>query len=120
VDQKQINFFKEILLAWREELLGQANGTVSSLSGMDPQLADLADQAAFEEVRSYLLRMRDRESKLIKKINNALDRIEDGTYGICDRCGEEISIGRLKARPVASFCIDCKTFMEREEAILGS
>ncbi len=81
--------------------------------------ADLTDRASFEIDRTFMLRIRDRESKLIKKIKKALERIEDSIFGICERCGEEISIKRLKARPVATLCIECKTKEEKLERVIG-
>lgn len=111
--------FKEILLTWREELIGQASGAMSSLSNMEENSSDPTDQATFEEGRSYLIRFRDRESRLIRKINETLGRIEDGSYGICDLCGEEIGVGRLEARPVATLCIACKTKTEASEKYLN-
>jgi DnaK suppressor protein len=76
---------------------------------------DLPDQANVESDRDFLLRMRDRERKLIMKIREALDRIETDTYGLCEECDEEISEQRLMARPVATLCIDCKTLQEEDE-----
>jgi DnaK suppressor protein len=80
---------------------------------------DPTDRASLEADRNFMLRIRDREHKLIKKIKKALDRIENGTFGICDSCGEDISIERLKARPVTTQCIDCKTKEEAQEKALG-
>jgi DnaK suppressor protein len=80
---------------------------------------DPTDRAALEADRNFMLRIRDRESKLIKKIKQALERIDGGTYGICESCGEDISIKRLKARPVTTQCIDCKSKEEALEKALG-
>jgi DnaK suppressor protein len=80
---------------------------------------DPTDRATLEADRNFMLRIRDREAKLIKKIKKALDRIEDKTFGICESCGEDISIKRLKARPVTTQCIDCKTKDEALEKALG-
>ena len=78
-------------------------------------LPDFADQSSFESDRNFLLRLRDRERKLLAKIDEALQRINDGTFGICEECEKEIGIKRLKARPVVSLCIECKTKQEEEE-----
>jgi DnaK suppressor protein len=80
---------------------------------------DPTDRASLESDRNFMLRIRDRESKLIKKIKKALARIENGTFGICEKCGEDISKERLKARPVTTQCIDCKTKEEAFEKALG-
>jgi DnaK suppressor protein len=79
------------------------------------EIGDFLDMATSESSRSYLLRIRDRENRLIKKIRQALRDMEDGNYGYCQQCDEEIAIERLKARPVARFCIHCKTKMEAQE-----
>jgi len=80
---------------------------------------DPTDRASLESERNFMLRIRDRENKLIKKVRKALNRIEKGTFGICEECGENISIKRLKARPVTTQCIDCKTKEEASEKALG-
>jgi DnaK suppressor protein len=80
---------------------------------------DPTDRAAYEAERNFELRIRDREHKLIKKVKKALERIEDGTFGICEKCGEEIDTKRLKVRPVTTLCIDCKTKEEALEKALG-
>ncbi len=80
-----------------------------------PALPDINDQASFESERSFELRIKDRERKLINKVQEALKKIGDGSYGVCDSCGEPISVKRLQARPVTSFCINCKAEMEAEE-----
>jgi DnaK suppressor protein len=82
-------------------------------------LPDPPDRASLEADRNFMLRIRDRENKLIKKIKKALDRIENGTFGVCEKCGEDISVKRLKARPVTTLCIDCKTKEEAFEKALG-
>ena len=117
--KKDIEFFQKLLTKWRSDLLSQADGTVSILTDPYENLADATDRAAFEADRSFLLRIRDRESKLINKINEALDRIDDKTYGVCDTCDNKISIKRLKARPVTTLCIECKTRQEAFEKAAG-
>jgi len=111
--------FKELLTNWLEELLSQADNTVSGMTAPKENFPDPTDRAALEADRNFMLRIRDRESKLIKKIKQALERIENDTYGICESCGEEISVKRLKARPVTSQCIDCKSKEEALEKALG-
>ena len=112
-------FFKKLLTQWQKDLLSQADGTVSMLTAPYENLADATDRAVFEADRNFMLRIRDRESKLINKINEALERIDDGTYGICESCGDKISIERLKARPVTTLCIECKTRQEAFEKVAG-
>ena len=117
--KKDIEFFKNYLSDRLEELLSQADNTVSGMTAPKENFPDPTDRAALEADRNFMLRIRDRESKLIKKIKAALDRIETETYGICESCGEEITIKRLKARPVTTQCIDCKSKEEALEKALG-
>ncbi|UCF92707.1 MAG: RNA polymerase-binding protein DksA [Desulfobacterales bacterium] len=117
--KKDKDFFKELLANWLEELLDQADDTVSGMTAPKENFPDPTDRAALEADRNFMLRIRDRESKLIKKIKQALERIENDTYGICETCGEEIAVARLKARPVTSQCIDCKSKEEALEKALG-
>jgi DnaK suppressor protein len=119
MEQKDLDYFENLLTQWLDELLGKAGNTVVGLISSEDHLADPLDRAAFDSERSYTLRIRDRESVLIKKINASLNDIEDGVYGICDECGTEISIKRLKARPVARRCIQCKTKQEQRERLTG-
>ena len=81
------------------------------------QFADHTDRASMETDRNFLLRIRDRERKLISKIDKAIERVEDGTFGLCDECGEGIEFKRLEARPVATLCVECKTRQEEDEKI---
>ncbi len=117
--KKKLTFFKKLLNERIDELLNQANETVSGMTSHKENLPDPSDRATLESDRNFTLRIRDRERKLIGKIKEALERIEDGTYGICEECGEEISTERLKARPVTTLCIDCKKTQEREEKVKG-
>jgi DnaK suppressor protein len=117
--KKDIVYFKEFLTDRLEELLSQADDTVSGMTIPKENFPDPTDRAALEADRNFMLRIRDRESKLIKKIKKALERIENGTFGICETCGEDISIKRLKARPVTSQCIECKSKEEALEKALG-
>ena len=111
--------FKELLTQQLEELLTTAERTVGQLVRSDGQPADPLDRASMDADRNYTFRIRDRESHLIKKIKLTLEKIDDGTFGICDECGNEIALARLKARPVTSYCIHCKTQMEAFEKVSG-
>jgi DnaK suppressor protein len=116
VDRELLEYFKTVLNDQKKSLLVQANQTVShDVIKERDHLSDYADIASSESDRTFHLRIRDRERKLIKKIDQALERINDGTFGLCERCGEEIDSDRLKARPVTTYCIDCKTKLEKEE-----
>ncbi len=116
---EDVAFFKKMLAQQLNELLTTAEKTVSSLIQSGEWAADPLDQAAMDSERNYTLRIRDRESHLIKKIKNALSKIDEGSFGICEACGEEIALARLKARPVTSYCIQCKTQMEAFEKEVG-
>ena len=117
--KKDIEYFKEFLNKRLAELLSHADNTVSGMTAPKENFPDPTDRASLEADRNFMLRIRDRENKLIKKIKKALDRIENGTFGICEKCGEDISVKRLKARPVTTHCIDCKTKEEALEKALG-
>ncbi len=117
--QKDLDFFKELLAKRLEDLLNQADDTVSGMTTPKENFPDPTDRASHESDRNFMLRIRDREHKLIKKIKKALERIENGTFGICETCEEEISIKRLKARPVTTQCFDCKSKEEALEKALG-
>lgn len=117
--KKDIDFFKELLTNQLEELLSLADNTVSGMTDPKENFPDPTDRASLEADRNFMLRIRDREHKLIKKIKKALERIENSTFGLCETCGEDISINRLKARPVTAQCIDCKTKEEALEKALG-
>ena len=117
MEEQDLEFFRQLLMQWMEELLNQADETGEELLDSRENLADPLDRASAESDRIRTLRMRDRESMLIKKIRQSLEDIENGEYGICEDCGEDISIERLKARPVTSFCINCKTKRESVEKI---
>ena len=117
--KKDLEYFRQLLTKRLEDLLSQADNTVSGMIAPKENFPDPTDRATLESDRNFMLRIRDRENKLIKKIKKALDRIETGTFGICESCGDDISIERLKARPVTTQCIDCKTKEEAEEKALG-
>lgn len=117
--KKQLAYFKKLLNERLDNLLKEANRTVSGMSDLKENMPDPADRATLESDRNFTLRIRDRERKLIGKIKDALERIENGTYGICESCEEDISDERLKARPVTTLCINCKKRQEDEERIKG-
>ncbi len=119
MNKKQQEHFRSILLAWIEELLDEISRTVSQLRDEHETHPDPNDRASQETDMSLELRSRDRESKLIKKINEALERIDSGDYGYCRTCGVEIGVQRLEARPTAELCVDCKTLDEIREKQLG-
>jgi DnaK suppressor protein len=117
--KKDIENFKKHLTARLDDLLNQAGDTVSGMTETKENFPDPTDRAALEADRNFMLRIRDREAKLIKKIRAALERIEGDRFGICESCGEDITIERLKARPVTTQCIDCKSKEEALEKALG-
>jgi DnaK suppressor protein len=119
MNKKDIKFFEDLLHQRLQELLSHAGDTVSGMTEQKENFPDPTDRATLESDRNFMLRIRDREHKLIKKVKKALDRIENNTFGICEKCGEDISIKRLKARPVTTQCIDCKTKEEAFEKALG-
>jgi DnaK suppressor protein len=115
VDEKRLEFFKSLLNSQMKELIDEASKTVTDLTITDGEFPDPTDRASWESDRNFLLRIRERERKLITKIREALTRIEEGNFGICERCGEEISDKRLEARPVTTLCINCKQEQENLE-----
>ena len=120
MNEKQQEHFKLILKAWRLELMEEVDRTVSHMKDEAANFPDPSDRAPQEEEFSLELRTRDRERKLIKKIDKTLIRIEEDDYGFCDQCGIDIGIRRLEARPTAELCVDCKTLDEiREKQITG-
>jgi DnaK suppressor protein len=119
MNDAKIQYFRGLLHEKLDELLHEANKTVSGMTSREENMPDPSDRATLESDRNFTLRIRDRERKLIGKIKEALERIETGTYGICEVCGEEISEARLIARPVTTFCIDCKKRQEMEEKVKG-
>ncbi|MCL4122837.1 UNVERIFIED_CONTAM: hypothetical protein GTU68_051581 [Idotea baltica] len=111
----QIEHFTKILAAWRSQLREEVERTVNHMKDEAANFPDPVDRAAQEEEFSLELRNRDRERRLIKKIEKTLSKIEDEDFGFCDSCGVEIGIRRLEARPTADLCIDCKTLAEIKE-----
>ena len=116
---EQKKYFKGYLTETLQGLLEEANKTVVGMTDQGETFPDPTDRASMEAERNFTLRIRDRERKLIGKIRDALERLEMGTYGICDECGEEISDERLRARPVTTLCIECKTKQENDEKLRG-
>ena len=116
---KKLHEIRKKILRQRELLLAEAREALNALPGQTV-FPDMGDQATAETDRNFMLRLRSREQKLIKKIDDALDRIDNGTFGICDDCGMEINIKRLDARPVTTLCMECKTQQEEEERIRES
>src|SRR5438128_985014 len=114
--RRELNFFRRLLEARRREILDEAARMVGSMNGDGEEaFTDPNDRASLESDRNFLLRMRDRERKLLGKIDEAFARIDDGSYGRCEECGGEIGIERLKARPVTTLCIGCKSSQEARE-----
>jgi DnaK suppressor protein len=113
---KKLQEIKKNLLFQKKELLIGAIEALNELPGQTT-FPDLGDQATAEIDRNFMLRLKGRERKLLKKIEEAIERINQGVFGICDKCGEEINIKRLEARPVTTMCIECKTLQEEEEKL---
>jgi DnaK suppressor protein len=115
MNPRQRRYFKEKLLRWRSELLAESNETLLSLQEGDLQKPDIADRASAEADRALELRTRDRARKLIAKIDAALKRVDDGSYGYCEETGEPISLKRLEARPIATMSLEAQERHERME-----
>jgi len=113
----QLEYFRRKLLSWRIDLLAESSQTIQNLQNETVQESDFADRASLETDRSLELRTRDRERKLIAKIDAALQRIDDGSYGFCEDTGEPISLRRLEARPIATMSIDAQERHERREKV---
>lgn len=113
MEEQKLEYFRNILSDEMKTLLNEADKTVTEMTSDSSNFPDPTDRATQESDRNFELRIRDRERRLINKIKDALDRIDNGEFGICEECGEEISEARLKARPVTTLCINCK--MEEEE-----
>jgi DnaK suppressor protein len=117
MNERQREYFRNKLLVWKEEILKEAQETLQHLQDENQNHPDLADRASSETDRAIELRARDRQRKLIAKIDAALQRIEDGTYGYCEETGEPISLRRLEARPIATLSIEAQERHERRERV---
>lgn len=115
MNETQLDHFRAILRAWRSDLVDEINRTIHAMQDETINHPDPTDRATQETDMSMELRSRDRERKLIKKIDDTLEMIDSGDYGFCENCGVEIGIARLEARPTARLCIDCKTLDEIRE-----
>src|SRR3954470_1911326 len=115
MNERQREYFRQKLLAWKEEILKEAKETLAHLQAENENHPDLADRASSETDRAIELRARDRQRKLIAKIDSALGRLEDGTYGYCNETGEPISLKRLEARPIATLSLEAQERHERRE-----
>jgi DnaK suppressor protein len=116
--QRELNQFRRLLEDRKREILSEADRAVDSMNQpLEESFADPTDRATLESDRSMLLRIRDRERKLLSKIDEAFIRIESGSYGQCEECGDEIGLARLKARPVTTLCITCKSAQEARERL---
>ena len=115
MDEEKLAYFRSLLNQWMEDIVAGAKDTVVEMTDEDDTFPDPTDRATLESDRNFVLRMRDRERKLGSKIVKALERLENGTFGICEVCGEEISVDRLKVRPVTTLCIECKEQQEQQE-----
>ena len=109
--------FRRLLQEMLEKLISEADRTVAEMNEEQTNFPDPTDRASLESDRNFELRIRDRERKLISKVREALKRIDDGEFGLCEICEEPIGEGRLRARPVTTLCIDCKTEQERLERV---
>jgi DnaK suppressor protein len=114
---KKIQEIKRKLIVRKEAILTEAEEALNELPGQTI-FPDLSDQASAETERSFMLRLRGRERRLLKKIEDAIEKIDQGVFGICDKCGREIDIRRLEARPVTTMCIECKMQQEEEEKLM--
>ena len=115
MDSEKLAYFRTVLDEEMKQLLQEAGKTVSEMTSDTTNFPDPTDRATQESDRSFELRIRDRERKLINKITEALERIDSGIFGVCELCEEEIGEARLRARPVTTLCIDCKMEQERQE-----
>ena len=117
MNAKHKEYFRRKLYDWRKEIINETKETLSNLQYEANNFSDLADRASSETDRSLELRSRDRQRKLVGKIDEALSRIDNGSYGYCEETGEEISLKRLIARPIATFSIDAQELHERKEKV---
>ncbi len=117
MNERQLEYFKQKLLDWKEDILRESRETLSHLQTDTENHPDIADRASSETDRSLELRTRDRQRKLISKIDEALRRIEDGSYGYCEETGEPIGLARLEARPIATLSLEAQERHERRERV---
>lgn len=117
MSERQKDYFRRKLLAWRDSIIAESKETLSALQNESENHPDIADRASSESDRAIELRARDRQRKLISKIDSALARIQDGTYGYCEDTGEPISLRRLDARPIATLSIEAQERHERRERV---
>jgi DnaK suppressor protein len=117
MNETQREYFRRKLMNWREEILRGSNETLRQLKEEDNRVADMSDWASYETERNFQLRARDRERKLLSKIDEALRRIEEGTYGYCEETQEPIGLRRLEARPIATLSIEAQERHERREKV---
>ena len=117
MNERQLDYFRQKLLRWKEDILKESRETVSHLQAETENHPDIADRASSETDRSLELRTRDRQRKLISKIDDALRRIEDGSYGYCEETGEPITLARLEARPIATLSLEAQERHERRERV---
>ncbi len=117
MNDRQQEYFRRKLMSWREEILRGSSETLKQLKEEDNRLADMSDWASFETERSFQLRARDRERKLLSKIRSAIERIDDGSYGYCEETQEPIGLQRLEARPIATLSIEAQERHERREKV---
>ena len=117
--QDDTEYFKGLLFQRMDELFEGANKAVNNLDGLSDRYPDFVDRASIETDTSFSFHLKERESRLMKKINRALEKLNNGDFGVCEECGREISEERLKARPMAVLCIRCKRMEEAEEKIKG-
>ena len=117
MNPRQLEYFRRKLLVWKDDLLRESRETVALLQQVTENHPDVADRASSETDRAIELRARDRQRKLLSKIDAALRRIEDGSYGYCDETGEPIGVGRLDARPIATLSVEAQERHERRERV---
>lgn len=117
---EDLDYFRHLLRQMLEEAQKKGDSTLEDMTDGEAAFADPSDRATAESDRSFTLRIRDRERRLIHKIQDAIKRMDDGVYGICEECGEEIGVARLKARPVTTLCVSCKARQEEGEDVQGS
>lgn len=117
MNPRQLDYFRRKLLLWKASILAESKGTIEHMQAGTRNIPDIADRASEETDRALELRTRDRQRKVVSKIDAALRRIEDGTYGYCEETGEPISLRRLDARPIATFSLEAQERHERKEKV---